>query len=154
MAAEAEPTPVAERQGVKSLAKLVERKLLKDLTSSLTRHARSATFACGGSVPVGDSSAGSALDEAAGDAVVSATTNEVQIRFGEYGKGFSVVLPGSDSTSEGVKELLSACLPASSGRSGEAVLDEEYRKAGKLDEKDFATNFCVRPHTTLAWTNC
>jgi hypothetical protein len=87
--------------------------LLKDLTSSLTRHARSATFACGGSVPVGDnSSAGSALDEAVGDAAASATTNEVQIRFGEYGKGFSVVFPGSELTSEGVKELLSACLPA------------------------------------------
>jgi hypothetical protein len=40
------------------------------------------------------------------------------------------------------EHLLKACQPASFGRAGEAVFDEKYRKAGKLDRSQFATNFC------------
>ena len=36
---------------------------------------------------------------------------------------------------------MSACEPATFGRSGEDVMDESYRKAGKLDVSRFATPF-------------
>ena len=34
---------------------------------------------------------------------------------------------------------MQACEPASFGRDGEDILDESYRKAGKLDASSFAT---------------
>ena len=39
------------------------------------------------------------------------------------------------------KQLLKDCQPASFGRGGEDVMDETYRKARKLDEAAFCTNF-------------
>lgn len=40
-----------------------------------------------------------------------------------------------------LQALVNACQPATFGRLGEDVLDESYRKAGKLDEECFSTNF-------------
>jgi hypothetical protein len=37
--------------------------------------------------------------------------------------------------------LANACQPATFGRNSEDVLDESYRKAGKLDTTQFATSF-------------
>ena len=42
------------------------------------------------------------------------------------------------------QELLEACDPATFGLSGRDVLDEQYRKAGKLDANRFSTSF--HPH--------
>ena len=42
------------------------------------------------------------------------------------------------------KNLLHHCDPATFGVGGRDVLDEEYRKAAKLDPSDFSTNF--HPH--------
>ncbi|EME83948.1 uncharacterized protein MYCFIDRAFT_152230 [Pseudocercospora fijiensis CIRAD86] len=50
--------------------------------------------------------------------------------------------PGTETTSSDFQALLSACQPASFGRGGDEVHDEEYRKAGKLDRSAFATSFC------------
>jgi hypothetical protein len=66
----------------------------------------------------------------------------VQIRFGENGKGITLTLPGVGSSSKELQELLAVCQPATFGRGGEDVLEEDYRKAGKLDHSAFATNFC------------
>ena len=44
---------------------------------------------------------------------------------------------------------MQACQPASFGRGGEDVLDESYRKAGKLDASAFATPL-VPERTDLA----
>jgi len=43
------------------------------------------------------------------------------------------------STAE-LSTLFAACQPATFGRNAEDVLDESYRKAGKLDKSDFAIN--------------
>jgi hypothetical protein len=42
------------------------------------------------------------------------------------------------------KHLSDACQPATFGVNKEDVLDESYRKAGKMDVTDFATNFVVK----------
>ncbi|KAJ8453804.1 hypothetical protein ONZ45_g19562 [Pleurotus djamor] len=43
-------------------------------------------------------------------------------------------------TDEKLELLTDACEPASFGRNHEDILDETYRKAGKLDVSDFAIN--------------
>lgn len=43
--------------------------------------------------------------------------------------------------SNGLQDLLHACTPATFGHAGRDVLDETYRKAGKLDAQHFSTNF-------------
>jgi hypothetical protein len=40
-----------------------------------------------------------------------------------------------------MEALANACQPATFGRNTEDVLDESYRKAGKLDVTQFATSF-------------
>ena len=42
-----------------------------------------------------------------------------------------------------LKDLSDACQPATFGVNKEDVLDESYRKAGKMDVADFTTNFVV-----------
>ncbi|EPE32057.1 hypothetical protein GLAREA_12139 [Glarea lozoyensis ATCC 20868] len=45
----------------------------------------------------------------------------------------------SGATPQPFAELLKACTPATFGLGGEDVLDEQYRKAGKLDREQFST---------------
>lgn len=47
----------------------------------------------------------------------------------------------SQEDEQQIRDLTEACSPASFGRNKEDVLDESYRKAGKLDDSFFATNF-------------
>lgn len=47
----------------------------------------------------------------------------------------------SSNKSKGLQELLNACTPATFGHDGRDVLDESYRKVGKLDAENFSTNF-------------
>lgn len=49
--------------------------------------------------------------------------------------------PDNKSSLDG---LVAACAPATFGLGGEDVLDETYRKAGKLDRSQFAIDF--HPH--------
>ncbi|USW58716.1 hypothetical protein Slin15195_G120350 [Septoria linicola] len=97
--------------------------LLAQLKQSLNTHARSATFACGGSLPI-----------------KADTTIKTDVATNGDKPGPAPV-PNSDA----FKALLAACQPASFGRGGEEVMDEDYRKggkAGKLDRSSFATTFC------------
>lgn len=142
-----------EKRRLKSLAKMAEAKILQNLTSSLETHARSATFACGGSISFKGAAA-----EATGETIEysieqnsdttnipkarSAAVDDVQVRFGDSGSGVTVNFNKDGPSLNGFEHLLKACQPASFGRAGEAVLDEKYRKAGKLDRSQFATTFC------------
>lgn len=60
-----------------------------------------------------------------------------------YGKKSEVVhrVELVSATEEELQRLADTCDPASFGRGAETVLDESYRKAGKLDITDFAINF-------------
>lgn len=147
-----------KKKQVKSLAKMAEAKILKDLGASLETHARSATFACGGSVSfktATEETAKDASDDGAQQERVNegqnvaegeptpSTIDDVQVRFGPSGTGFTVVFgQRGPSSNKDFEHLLKTCQPASFGRGGEAVHDEEYRKAGKLDTSQFATSFC------------
>lgn len=52
-----------------------------------------------------------------------------------------VTLPCSDVERPAFEQLLKDCQPATFGLAGKDVLDETYRKAGKIDEDCFSTNF-------------
>lgn len=105
---------------------------MADLRKSLKTHARSATFACGGSVTFKTNNDTKSDPNA---------IDSVHLRFGESGKGTTLTLPLSSTSSEHLDALVKACQPASFGRGNEEVLDESYRKAGKLDRAAFATTF-------------
>lgn len=132
---------------------MAEAKLLGELTSSLETHARAATFACGGSVSFRDLAAQS-VDQEHGQEPTDLNTPptasdthpttiaDIQIRFGESGEGITVIFNHEGASPKALQQLIQACLPASLGRGGEAILDEAYRKAGKLDRSKFATSFC------------
>ena len=49
-----------------------------------------------------------------------------------------------DKTTASLLQLLSDCTPATFGHKGKDVYDESYRKAAKLDNTQFSTNF--HPH--------
>jgi len=55
--------------------------------------------------------------------------------------GCKVTLPCADADRPNFEQLLKDCQPASFGRGGEDVMDESYRKAGKIDESAFCSNF-------------
>lgn len=57
------------------------------------------------------------------------------------GNGCKVILPYPDTDKPSFEQLVKDCEPASFGRDGESVLDETYRKAGKLDSNAFSCDF-------------
>jgi len=67
-------------------------------------------------------------------------------------KCLAVTLRAVDSPTEAgtdasmVEELVKACQPAAFGRGSESVLDETYRKAGKMDRDNFAVDFNPYEH--------
>ncbi|KAF8885007.1 hypothetical protein BD779DRAFT_1534958 [Infundibulicybe gibba] len=55
----------------------------------------------------------------------------------------------SQASNEQLEQLTSACEPATFGLNQENVLDESYRKAWKMDTKQFATKFDLKTHHLL-----
>lgn len=108
---------------------------MEQIKASLATHARTATFACGGSIPIDRKSTNVTTE-------ISSHSPPVQVRYGSNGLGSTLNLPGSEPSSTEFKELLNVSLPATFARAGEEVLDEDYRKAGKPDRGHFATDFC------------
>lgn len=57
------------------------------------------------------------------------------------GTGCKVTFPVADADLPNFEQLLKDCEPATFGRGGESIMDESYRKAGKLDTSAFSTTF-------------
>ena len=112
--------------------------LLQKLASAVNGHAATATFVCGGSVPLSDLSNAQNL-------IPSVTLRwDSKDTYRNYSK-ISFPLPHHDDVSKiRLDCLLRYCEPATFGVGGRDVLDERYRKARKLDASDFSTNF--HPH--------
>ncbi|EPE06419.1 2og-fe oxygenase family protein [Ophiostoma piceae UAMH 11346] len=101
-----------------------------------------ATFSVGGSIPF---AAG-----AGDDSAQHTTSAPVVLRWDPAsalaGESRNVVFPQADAAvgqgAEQLAVLLRDCQPASFGRGGEDVFDEEYRKASKLDASAFSSSLC------------
>ncbi|RGP75161.1 hypothetical protein FLONG3_5845 [Fusarium longipes] len=75
---------------------------------------------------------------------------KITIRWDDKTKGYArtLRLPLADdaASQESFALLLNACQPATFGFGSQEVLDEEYRKAGKMDTDDFCTDFNPYEH--------
>ena len=118
--------------------------MLQKLASAVDGHAATATYACGGSVPLSDLSTGN-LGSGAQNLLSS-----VDLRWDStdaYMNQSKLTFPLSrhnDIPQSMLSRLLHHCQPATFGVGGQNVLDEGYRKAAKLDTSQFSTNF--HPH--------
>lgn len=118
--------------------------LLRELSAAVNGHAATATFACGGFVPIVDESASSAVDPGK-----SIGCRPVTIRCDNplIDNNVSITFPQSNTNDHFDKQLqalLRTCGRATFGIGGQDVLDESYRKADKLDASQFSSNF--HPH--------
>ncbi|RSL63556.1 hypothetical protein CEP54_005155 [Fusarium duplospermum] len=116
--------------------------LLDDVCTTLSRPGL-AVFAIGGDVQKTENS--------------PETTSSLAIRWdrGEQGQCRKLLLPvGDDLTSkESFDMILKDCEPATFGVGSKEVLDEEYRKAGKLDDTAFSTSFNPYEHGIMDTIN-
>lgn len=110
--------------------------LLSAVSSALDKRAGKDIFAIGGSV--GD-------DDDHYSASKSVTT---RWDTKDHGHTRTLKLPlGEDAVAQaGFTTLLADCQPATFGIGSQEVLDEEYRKAGKMNIEDFCTNFNPYEH--------
>lgn len=118
--------------------------LLQKLASAVHGHAATATFACGGSVPLPGLSTGN-LGSGAQNLFPPVTLRwDSKDAWLKQSKITFPVPHHDDASSSMLSRLLNDCEPANFGIGGEDVLDERYRKAAKLDTSKFSTNF--HPH--------
>ncbi|KAL8646223.1 MAG: hypothetical protein Q9210_006258 [Variospora velana] len=118
--------------------------LLRKLSAAVNGHAATATFACGGSVPVVDGTAASSTDPGR---VAICSPVKLRCDVALLHDNASITFPQASNEScfsDKLKTLLQRCEPATFGIGGRDVLDEGYRKASKLDPTRFSTNF--HPH--------
>ncbi|KAK4575227.1 hypothetical protein LTR86_001079 [Recurvomyces mirabilis] len=129
--------------------------LVDAIKHALHHQGRTAVFTCGGRIPMvldpdHRTDAGELTPRT--DALMQeqrVLTKPVMLRWGDEKAGRRVELPILyDSDEDGcsghaiVEQLARDCRPATFGRDGEDILDEEYRRAGALAVEEFMTDFC------------
>jgi hypothetical protein len=115
-----------------------EQTLLNSFKHALDKHTRSATFTCGGTLPIlltpGRLQQGELtpiLNERFGGERLLARS--VSLRWGQDKAGRVLTLPAVNAEEQiSVEQLVADCQPATFGRGGKDVYDESYRKAGAL----------------------
>ncbi|THV99086.1 hypothetical protein D6D27_01152 [Aureobasidium pullulans] len=123
-----------------------ENHLLEAFASALGESDSKSTFACGGTIPIilNTSSPSEHTSSIMPTQVFNQTvrTKPVTIRYGPSGHGQTLSLPTETTKDPAFLNLISTCEPASFGREGRDVFDEQYRKATKLDTTEFCSSFC------------
>jgi len=121
----------------KSLQRLAEKKVLQDLMEAVEGYQAKANYCLGGSIPISETP--TVYSSVAGPI----TTPPVSLRFDQgNGETTKITFPIEPAnTQDDLAELLKTCTPATFGVGGRDVLDESYRKAGKLDSTDFSVDF-------------
>jgi hypothetical protein len=133
--------------------------LLNDLKNVLQGHAANANYCLGGSIPISSTSSPTSHPFTTSPTKLSQITAPlITIRFDasspshfpSYSSSSSphpiskIQFPHSSPSSpspNSLELLFQACQPATFGYQGHDILDETYRKAGKLDREQFSTNF-------------
>jgi len=114
--------------------------LLTSVCSALADRADKDVFAVGGKINISNPNSASTVDE-----------NSVTLRWDSQTQGRKVVLPvnGDTASQSEFNQLLKDCEPAKFGRGDKDVYDETYRKAGKMDEAKFCSNFNPYEHGVI-----
>lgn len=124
------------------LSALAFTEICRHLRESIEGERASASFACGGTISIGDSkpsnySSESTRRESPPVSLLWATGQDSNAR--------KLVLPlnntAPESSQEVLQQLAADCDPATFGRGDQDILDPEYRKAGKIDPHQFASSF-------------
>ncbi|KAF5001951.1 hypothetical protein FGRMN_692 [Fusarium graminum] len=113
--------------------------LLSAVSSALEKRAGKDIFAIGGSVPNEDGPLKLAIrwdDEAQG-----------------YGRTLNLPTTDGKASRDSLNTLVENCQPATFGFKNEDVLDEEYRKAGKMETDSFCSNFSPYEHGIIDTIN-
>ncbi len=127
-----------EDSGTLPLQQIAERQGLKLLSSAVQGAQANATFACGGTVRIRFSPDHDAVNQQG-----QLSCPPVVIRWDSPNSTVThrLELPRPPSQASELDRLLADCQPATFGLGGVDVLDESYRKASKLDNTQFSTNF-------------
>lgn len=114
----------------------------RQLKESIDTERTAASFACGGKIPIGD------FETSGYSEPVRKSSPPVNVLWatgiGSMARRLFLPLSNDASSDLGpdtLHQLVADCDPATFGRGDEDVLDPEYRKAGKLDPRQFATSF-------------
>lgn len=107
--------------------------LLSRVTSALADQEHEQVFTLGGKLDAADSHVTLRWDAKSGDEASNKPA------------GGKVTFPAPEGD-ESFQRLLKDCEPATFGLGQKDVLDETYRKAGKMDTSDFCTNFTPYEH--------
>lgn len=126
-----------------SLTRLAFNEICRQLQAFIVGKRASASFVCGGLVPIdAKSAAGSTSSQTA------SVSPPVRICWRTDGdnilRGLALPLDSnadSKTASDDLRQLVVDCDPASFGRGQEDVIDPKYRKAGKLEPRHFLTSF-------------
>lgn len=129
-----------------------EQRILNTLSKAVEGYQSTASYCCGGSLPVTIPSQTQPQFVASINSSPAKTQNTIALRWDtpkNDGSARRVEFPLAHSDNEAkaqtlFEELLKTCAPATFGRNNEDVLDENYRKAGKLDRDQFSVDF--HPH--------
>ncbi len=135
--------PEVPHIGTMSLQHNAEVSLLGQLSAAVSNERATATFACGGKVPI----TGHQDTDRSGTIDDRRLSPSVDVRWDSMlSEGRLVRFPVATERpqSDALQQLLLDCQPATFGRGGKDVFDESYRKARKLDATRFCTSF--NPH--------
>lgn len=121
---------------------------LSGLREALDGYASLATYCVAGTVPVENCAAPVVLRfESPGEKFIPQSSPQLDQAPASQVQNHKTTFPLDPlSPYSGLAELLEACTPATFGQSNKNVLDEEYRKAGKLDRSMFAIDFHPHDH--------
>jgi hypothetical protein len=126
--------------------------MTQDVAEALFKCFSDSTYACGGTVKIAHSAPstsktpGTTGGTSRSAAIETSSVGPVTIRWDSATSIEKIILPlssrdGSNDHSP-IAKLVAETQPASFGFKGEDIVDESYRKASKLDESAFSTNFC------------
>ncbi|KAL2222651.1 hypothetical protein M432DRAFT_595402 [Thermoascus aurantiacus ATCC 26904] len=119
----------------------------RQLSESIEGERSSASFACGGTIPItGDANSGGGGSATAASDSTRRTSPPVSIFWSTAtdSNARKLVLPLSDteeSSPSVLRQLVTDCSPATFGKGNKDVLDPSYRMAGKLDPDRFSSSF-------------
>ncbi|KAJ5634104.1 hypothetical protein N7528_001946 [Penicillium herquei] len=138
-----------KQKQTKTLSKVAFDKVCRQLEKSILSEKASASFVCGGTIPIKlETTSNSGTDNAKNTTVKSSDPVTIywDAKPDEPEEAHKLVLPGNGSddiasSASKLQQLVAACEPAGFGQGQKTVMDTEYRSAGKLEPRRFATTF-------------
>lgn len=143
--------PVNPPKVKKTLDQLTGQQVLEQLKEAVKGYQSAASYCCGGSIPISGSVGGPSLaNSTSRERPLTAPPIGFRWDVSPHDTARTVHFPLEEAQNSSsrdallLNELLQSCAPATFGRKDKDILDEGYRKAGKLDRSQFSVDF--HPH--------